>query len=49
VREEMLGNLRLIDAKIDHLRGDMHTQFRWLVGMLLSSIIGIAGILLKLL
>lgn len=49
LRKEMLDNFRLVDAKIDHLRGDMHTQFRWLVGMLLSSILGIAGILHKLL
>lgn len=54
-RLETQQNFRLIEAKIDQVRGsvdqvrnNLDVNFRWLVGLMLTGILGTVGILIKL-
>lgn len=47
LRKETQDNFRLIEAKIDELRNRNDAQFRWLVGLMLTSMLGMAALLIK--
>jgi hypothetical protein len=47
LRKETHDNFRLIEAKIDELRNRNDAQFRWLVGLMLTSMLGMAALLIK--
>jgi chromosome segregation ATPase len=46
-RREMQENFRLIKTKIDQVRSNVDVHFRWLVGLMLTSMLGIATLLVK--
>jgi len=46
-RRETQENFRLIEAKIDQVRSNVDVHFRWLVGLMLTSMLGIATLLVK--
>lgn len=47
-RREVQESFRLIEAKIEQLRVNVDVHFRWLTGLMLTSILGTVGILIKL-
>ncbi len=47
-RREMQESVRLIEARIEQLSVNVDVHFRWLKGLMPTSILGTVGILIKL-
>ena len=47
-RRQMQESVRLIEARIEQLSVNVDVHFRWLTGLMPTSILGTVGILIKL-